>query len=214
MMDHRNLSLAEQVFERLENEILSGVYQRGELLTEMKLVSDLGVSRTPIREALHRLEQERLIETSQKGFLVLGVTQQDLADIFEIREKIEGAASRLAAEKITDEHLAQLRETLELQEFYVARHDADHIKSYDSQFHKLIYRFSGSSVYYDTLIPLHKKVQKYRKASVENESRAVQSAKEHRVIFEAIAAHDGKKAEQYTIEHIVNAANHILKRGY
>ena len=214
MMDHRNLSLAEQVFERLENEILSGVYQRGELLTEMKLVSDLGVSRTPIREALHRLEQERLIETSQKGFLVLGVTQQDLADIFEIREKIEGVASRLAAEKITDEQLAQLRETLELQEFYVARHDADHIKSYDSQFHKLIYRFSGSSVYYDTLIPLHKKVQKYRKASVENESRAVQSAKEHRVIFEAIAAHDGKKAEQYTIEHIVNAANHILKRGY
>ena len=214
MMDHRNLSLAEQVFERLENEILSGVYPRGELLTEMKLVSDLGVSRTPIREALHRLEQERLIETSQKGFLVLGVTQQDLADIFEIREKIEGVASRLAAEKITDEQLAQLRETLELQEFYVARHDADHIKSYDSQFHKLIYRFSGSSVYYDTLIPLHKKVQKYRKASVENESRAVQSAKEHRVIFEAIAAHDGKKAEQYTIEHIVNAANHILKRGY
>ena len=214
MIDHRTLSLAEQVFERLENEILSGVYQRGELLTEMKLVSDLGVSRTPIREALHRLEQERLIETSQKGFLVLGVTQQDLADIFEIREKIEGVASRLAAEKITEEQLAQLRETLELQEFYVARHDADHIKSYDSQFHKLIYRFSGSSVYYDTLIPLHKKVQKYRKASVENESRAVQSAKEHRVIFEAIAAHDGKKAEQYTIEHIVNAANHILKRGY
>ena len=214
MMDHRSISLAEQVFDRLENEILSGFYQRGELLTEMKLVTDLGVSRTPIREALHRLEQERLIEITQKGFLVLGVTLQDLADIFEIREKIEGMASRLAAEKITDEQLAELRETLELQEFYVARHDADHIKSYDSQFHKLIYRFSGSSVYYDTLIPLHKKVQKYRKASVENESRAVQSAKEHRVIFEAIAAHDGEKAEQFTVAHIVNAANHILKRGY
>ena len=214
MMDHRSISLAEQVFDRLENEILSGFYQRGELLTEMKLVTDLGVSRTPIREALHRLEQERLIEITQKGFLVLGVTLQDLADIFEIREKIEGMASRLAAGKITDEQLAELRETLELQEFYVARHDADHIKSYDSQFHKLIYRFSGSSVYYDTLIPLHKKVQKYRKASVENESRAVQSAKEHRVIFEAIAAHDGEKAEQFTVAHIVNAANHILKRGY
>ncbi len=213
-MDHRSISLAEQVFDRLENEILSGFYQRGELLTEMKLVTDLGVSRTPIREALHRLEQERLIEITQKGFLVLGVTLQDLADIFEIREKIEGMASRLAAAKITDEQLAELRETLELQEFYVARHDADHIKSYDSQFHKLIYRFSGSSVYYDTLIPLHKKVQKYRKASVENESRAVQSAKEHRIIFEAIAAHDGEKAEQFTVAHIVNAANHILKRGY
>ena len=213
IMDHRTISLAEQVFDRLENEILSGFYQRGELLTEMKLVADLGVSRTPIREALHRLEQEHLIEITQKGFLVLGVTQEDLADIFEIREKIEGVASRLAAERITDEQLAQLRETLELQEFYVSRHDADHIKSYDSQFHKLIYKFSGSSVYCDTLIPLHKKVQKYRKASVENKSRAVQSAKEHRVIYEAIAMHDGAKAEQYTVEHIVNAANHILNRG-
>lgn len=211
--DHRTISLAEQVFDRLENEILSGFYQRGELLTEMKLVSDLGVSRTPIREALHRLEQEHLIDITQKGFLVLGVTKEDLADIFEIREKIEGIASRLAAERITDEQLAELRETLELQEFYVPRKDADHIKTYDSKFHKLIYRFSGSSVYYDTLMPLHKKVQKYRKASVENESRAVQSAKEHRIIFEAIAAHDGAKAEEYTVTHIVNAANHILNRG-
>ncbi|MBE6530262.1 MAG: GntR family transcriptional regulator [Ruminococcaceae bacterium] len=211
--DHRTISLAERVFDRLENEILSGFYQRGELLTEMKLVSDLGVSRTPIREALHRLEQEHLIDITQKGFLVLGVTKEDLADIFEIREKIEGIASRLAAERITEEQLAELRETLELQEFYVPRKDADHIKTYDSQFHRLIYRFSGSSVYYDTLMPLHKKVQKYRKASVENESRAVQSAKEHRIIFEAIAAHDGVKAEEYTVAHIVNAANHILNRG-
>ena len=212
-IEHKSISLAEQVFDRLENEILSGFYQRGELLTEMKLVSDLGVSRTPIREALHRLEQEHLIDITQKGFLVLGVTQNDLKDIFEIREKIEGIASKMAAERITEEQLAQLRETLELQEFYVPRKDADHIKYYDSNFHKLIYRFSGSSVYYDTLMPLHKKVQKYRKASVENESRAIQSAKEHRVIFEAIAAHDGVKAERYTVEHIVNAANHILKRG-
>lgn len=212
-MEHRTISLAEQVFDRLENEILSGIYPRGEVLTEMKLVADLGVSRTPIREALHRLEQEHIIETTQKGFLVLGVTQQDLMDIFEIRERIEGIASRMAAEIITDAQLAELREALELQEFYVPRHDADHIKIYDSRFHQLIYRFSGSSVFFDTLMPLHKKVQKYRKASVENESRAVQSATEHRAIFEAIAAHNADLAEKYTVEHIVNAANHILKRG-
>lgn len=212
-MEHRTISLAEQVFDRLENEILSGIYPRGEVLTEMKLVADLGVSRTTIREALHRLEQEHIIETTQKGFLVLGVTQQDLMDIFEIRERIEGIASRMAAEIITDAQLAELREALELQEFYVPRHDADHIKIYDSRFHQLIYRFSGSSVFFDTLMPLHKKVQKYRKASVENESRAVQSATEHRAIFEAIAAHNADLAEKYTVEHIVNAANHILKRG-
>lgn len=212
-MEHKTISLAEQVFDRLENEILSGKYGRGEILTEMMLVSDLGVSRTPIREALHRLEQEHIIENTQKGFLVLGVTQQNLMDIFEIRIRIEGLASRMAAERITDEQITELRETLELQEFYVQRHDADHIKLYDSRFHQLIYRFCGSSVFYDTLVPLHRKVQKFRKASVENKSRAQQSAIEHRAIFEAIAAHDAARAEQVTIDHITNAANHILKRG-
>lgn len=212
-MEHKSISLAEQVFERLESEILSGNYQHGEVLTEMKLVSDLGVSRTPIREALHRLEQEHIVETTQKGVLVLGVTKQDLMDIFEIRLRIEGIASRMAAEVIRDDQLAELRETLELQEFYVPRHDADRIKFYDSRFHQLIYRFSGSSVFYDTLLHLHKKVQKYRKASVENQSRAEQSAREHRRIFEAIAAHDADLADKTTTEHIRNAAKHILERG-
>lgn len=211
-MEHKTISLAEQVFDRLEGEILSGKYQKGELLTELKLVSDLGVSRTPIREALHRLEQEHIVEISPKGILIVGVTKRDLEDIFTLRLKIEGLASRAAALRVTEEEIKELSETLELQEFYVPRHDADHIKAYDSKFHQLIYRFSGSSVYYDTMMPLHKKVQKFRKASVENQSRAVESAREHRAIYEAIAAHDADLAEKYTYEHIRNAADHILKR--
>ncbi len=209
MWEHRTLSLAEQVFDRIENEILSGKYQRGEMLTEMKLVSDLGVSRTPVREALHRLEQEHLVDISPKGILVVGVTQKDLEDIFAIRLRIEGMASAEAARHITGEELAELRETLELQEFYVPKKDADHIKGMDSKFHQLIYRFSGSAVLNDTLLPLHKKVQKYRRASVENESRAIQSAKEHRAVYEAIAAHDPELADRRTYEHISNAAAHI-----
>ena len=212
-MEHKTISLAEQVFERLESEILSGKYQRGEILTEMKLVSDLGVSRTPIREALRRLEQEHIIDVTGKGILILGVTQKDLEDIFNIRIRIEGMASSEAAKRITPEQLEELRETLELQEFYVTKKDADRIKVMDSKFHQLVYQFSGSAVYYDTLIPLHKKVQKYRKASVQNESRATQSAKEHRAIFEAIEAHNAELAESYTIAHIQNARDHILNRG-
>ena len=107
MAEYRTLSLAEQVFERLESEILSGKYQRGQVITEMKLVSDLGVSRTPVREALHRLEQEHLVEISPKGILVVGVTQKDLEDIFAIRLKIEGLASAAAAKRITDEELSE-----------------------------------------------------------------------------------------------------------
>ena len=111
--------------------------------------------------------------------------------------------------RATDEQLAELLETVELQEFYVPRKDADHIKGLDSKFHSLLYKFSGSAILNDTLLPLHKKVQKYRKASVENQSRAAHSAKEHRAIYEAIAAHDADLAEQRTYEHILNAANHI-----
>ncbi len=212
MLEHKTISLAEQVFERLETEILSGNYQKGEILTEMKLVQDLGVSRTPIREALRRLEQEHIIEVTSRGIVILGVTQKDLEDIFNLRIRIEGMVSYETALHITDEQLRELRETLELQEFYVSKKDADRIKVMDSKFHQLLYRFSGSSVYYDALIPLHKKVQKYRRVSVENEDRAKQSAREHRAIFEAVAAHDAALAEQHTVEHIKNAKDHILGR--
>ena len=212
MLEHKTISLAEQVFERLENEILSGKYQRGEILTEMKLVQDLGVSRTPIREALRRLEQEHIIEIKTKGIVILGVTRKDLEDIFNLRVRIEGMASYAATKNITKEELDELRETLELQEFYVQKGDAVHIKVMDSKFHQLIYRFSGSTVYYDALMPLHKKVKKYRKASVENEERAHQSAREHRSIYEAIASGDAELAEKYTVEHIQNAMDHILEK--
>ena len=212
MLEHKTISLAEQVFDRLENDILTGKYQRGEVLTELKLVTDLGVSRTPVREALHRLEQEHVIEITQKGILILGVTEQDLKDIFAIRLRIEGMASALATQNMTAEELADLQETLELQEFYVGKQDPERIKTMDSRFHQLIYRYCGSSVLNDTLLPLHKKVQKYRRASVEDHSRAEQSAREHRAIFEAIAARDAALAEKYTTEHIANAADHILNK--
>ena len=212
MLEHKTISLAEQVFERLENDILTGKYQRGEILTELKLVADLGVSRTPVREALHRLEQEHIIEITPKGILILGVTEQDLKDIFAIRLRIEGLASHCAAENMTTEQLAELKETLELQEFYVGKQDPERIKTMDSKFHQLIYRYCGSAVLNDTLLPLHKKVQKYRRASVEDNSRAQQSAREHRSIFEAIEAKNTALAEKYTTEHIANAADHILNK--
>ena len=212
MLEHKTISLAEQVFDRLENDILIGKYQRGEVLTELKLVSDLGVSRTPVREALHRLEQEHVIEITSKGILILGVTENDLEDIFAISLRIEGMASAFAARNMNADQLAELKEMLELQEFYVGKQDPERIKTMDSKFHQLIYRYCGSAVLNDTLLPLHKKVQKYRRASVEDNARAQQSAREHRAIFEAIEARNEELAEKYTTEHIANAANHILKK--
>ena len=128
MIEHKTVSLADQVFEHLENDILSGKYQRGEILTESKLSAELGVSRTPIREALRRLGQEHIIEESGKGSVVLGISEGDLRDIFLIREKVEGLAAAQAAERCSKEQLDKLRETVELQEFYVEKHDAEQIK--------------------------------------------------------------------------------------
>ena len=210
-MEHKTISLAEQVFERLEKDILSGVYTRGEVLTEMRLCVDLDVSRTPIREALRRLEQEHIIEITGKGIVVLGVTEEDLRDIYDIRLEVEGYAAARAASCITDEELLELRDALELQEFYVQKKDAERIRLMDSRFHELVYRYTHSTVYFDTLMPLLKKVQKHRKKSVENNSRAHSSLEEHREIFAAIAARDADAAEKAMLKHVNNARNHIIK---
>ena len=212
MIEHKTVSLADQVFEHLETDILSGKYQRGEILTEAKLCQELGVSRTPVREALRRLGQEHIIEESTKGSIVIGISERDLEDIFMIRESVEGLAAEVAAKSRTADQLNELRHTLELQEFYLSKMDSEQIKIMDNRFHELIYKSCGGITFYDTLEPLHKKIQKYRKAAVNNKSRATASVEEHKKIFEAIAAGDGESARKYTVKHIKNAHNHIIGR--
>lgn len=211
MLTHKTVSLADQVFEHIEKDILSGEYQRGEIITESKLSAELGVSRTPIREALRRLSQEHLIEESGKGSVVIGISEKDLDDIFLIRKQLECMAASMAAKNHTPEQLAELKEILELQEFYVAKADTDHVKYMDNKFHRILYKLTGSTVFYDTLVPLHKKIQKYRKASLQSGSRAEASVLEHRKIYEAIASCDEKLAYKTVLEHIENAYNHIKK---
>ena len=130
-------SLADKVFKKLEEEILNGALKAGENLTELRISARLGVSRTPVREAIHRLEQEGLVQlTPNKGAVVVGVSEKDLRDIYDIRMKLEGLASRWAAEQITEEDAKSLRDILELQEFYTAKGDLDQLRNLDSQFHE------------------------------------------------------------------------------
>ena len=212
MIEHKTISLADQVFDHLENDILSGKYQRGEILTESKLSAELGVSRTPIREALRRLEQEHIIEESGKGSVVIGITEKDLEDIFMIRKSLECQVAALAAKNRTEEQLKQLREALEFQEFYLNKKAPDQIKLMDSRFHETLYKLSGSTAFYDTLVPLHKKIQKYRRASVTNSSRAEASVAEHRKIYEAIESQNTALAAKYASEHVENAYKHIMRK--
>ena len=211
-VEYKTVSLADQVFERLEAEILSGKYQRGEVVTELQLCAELGVSRTPVREALRRLSQEHLIEESPRGTVVLGVVRKDFEDMCAIRLRIEGLAVRGFIDNLTDDSLRQLREAVEFQEFYLNKSDPDHIKAMDSRFHELIYQNCGSAILCDTLSPLHKKVQKFRRLSIEQAGRAETSVREHRAIYEAIAEKDADLAERLMNEHIGNAMQTIIEK--
>lgn len=209
---HKTVSLADQVFERLELDILTGNYEHGEILTETRLVSDLGVSRTPVREALNRLEAENLVRDTGKGLEVLGITLEDMKDIFEIRHSVEPMAAKRVAERITDEQLTELRDILDLQEFYLNKNNPGQIREADSSFHEKLYEFCDSPVLAEVLRPLHKKVQKYRLVSVSNHGHALLSVEEHRTILKALELHDGEAAAKAVYNHVIHAESRILDR--
>ena len=133
--EHRSVSLADQIFERLEKDILVGKFERGEILTEMKLSEMLGVSRTPIREAMRRLEQEHIVKATPKGSMVVGISPTDIESIYEMRLRIEGLAARYAAKNATEEELKALNDILELQSFYIDKNHQG--KGYGKQSAKL-----------------------------------------------------------------------------
>ena len=210
MKNFRTASLADQVFEKIEDDIIYGVYRRGEILTELKLAEALGVSRTPIREALRRLEQERMIEDSGKGSVVLGITKDDLLDIMDIRIRVEGLASYYAAKNITQEGIDQLNHLTDLQEFYHSKGDIGRLQSVDDEFHVTIYTLSHRNVIMDTLLPLHRKTRLYRKISMEDNTRSPKTLQEHREIAQAIINGDADLAKVLTKKHIENAKNHMM----
>ena len=210
MRNYKSTSLADQVFDKLENDIIQGVYKRGELLTELKLVEQLGVSRTPIREALRRLEQERLIEDTGKGSRVLGITEEDLQDIMNIRERIEGLAAYYAAKNLTAEGLKELSHIVDLQEFYFSKQDKEHLRQVDDAFHDMICTLSGRSVIADTLIPLMRKTRRYRRVAIDNWDRTTDTMKQHKQLYEAIAAGNAELAQELATAHIIHAKEHMI----
>ena len=210
MIDYKTVSLSDQVFDKLETDILSGKYQRGQIVTELQLCSELGVSRTPVREALRRLFQEHLIEDTPKGTMVLGITPKDYLDMSEIRLRIEELAVRGFVATASQDSLKELKEAVDFQEFYLTRGDVDHLRALDGRFHEIIYAGCGSRVLQDTLAPLHKKIQQYRHNALQAPLRARNSVQEHKAILEAIIAHDADGAVEYMKQHIGNAMHRAL----
>ena len=145
MIHQGSASLEARVYNELQNAILSEEFKKGESLTEHFLTEKLGVSRTPVRSALQRLAEEGLVSLiPNRGAVVIGITKEDLVDIYKIRMRLEGLASAMAAQNITDEYKKKLSETVALSEFYIQRRDPERLKELDTLFHHMIYEASGS----------------------------------------------------------------------
>lgn len=211
IVDNFAKSLEESVYYNLEEEILGGELKKGDTLTETSLSKRLGVSRTPLRGALHRLAEEGLIEIiPNKGAVVIGVTSEDLVDIYKIRMRLEGLASREAALRISDEDKRRLADSVELSEFYIRKRDAEHLKELDSEFHNIIYRASGNRLLSKTLSELHRNIKAYRKLSLSVPERLESSVSEHREILSAIERGDADEADRLTLAHIEAALDNLL----
>ena len=179
----------------------------------MQLCAELGVSRTPVREALRRLFQEHLVEDTPKGTMVLGITPKDYRDMSEIRLRIEELAVKGFVKNADEESMKALKEAVDFQEFYLSREDVDQLKALDGRFHEIIYAGCGSMILKDTLSPLHKKIQQYRRNALRTKERASHSVREHREIFEAIRSGDANLAAERMQQHILNAMDRALSDG-
>lgn len=204
-------SLRIRVFNAIEDAILNGEYKEGESLNELKLSSELGVSRTPVREALMQLELEGLVNNiPNKGAVVVGVSEKDIEDVYAIRMSIEGLAAKLCAEKITDDELKALEKIVDLQEFYLIKNNTEQIWKLDGDFHKIIYESSRSRPLRYMLSNFHNYIKSARDISIQTAGRAEKTVAEHKAILEAIRSKNGPLAESLTAEHIRNAKNNLI----
>lgn len=206
IIDTETLSLEDKVHAALEEEILTGKLERGSVLREIPLAKRLNASRTPVRGALHRLAEDGLIELhANRGAVVLGITAEDIEDIYAMRIRLEGLAARLAAERISEESLRELISKVELSEFYLSKMNDEMQSRLDSEFHSIIFRSSGSRHLCKTLSELHKNIKAYRRVSLSRPRRAEEAVAEHREILSAIISGNADEAERLTAIHLRNA---------
>ena len=204
-----NYSLRGKVFNRLREDILNGKYEENEELKEVAIGQELGVSRTPVREAFRQLELEGLIQIiPNKGAYVTGITPKDVHDIYMIRSSLEGMCARLATENITKEQMEEMEENVYLASFHASKGHMDQLAELDNRFHHILYEACDSKMLQNLLQDFHQYVIRIRKKTLAT-SRGVESNKEHKLIMEAIKAKDKDKAERLANQHIVNAYDNI-----
>jgi DNA-binding GntR family transcriptional regulator len=203
--------LRELVFESLREAIISGMLRPSERLMEIQLAEEMGVSRTPVREAIRKLELEGLVVMiPRKGAYVAGMSIKDIADVFEIRGALEGLAAELASERATDEELEVMERYLVKISEEIESGDLSKVVETDTDFHTLIYEASRNARLSQIINNLREQIQRFRTTSLSFPGRMKVALEEHRKIVEALSSRDGELARKLAQEHIENAENTMM----
>jgi DNA-binding GntR family transcriptional regulator len=207
-----NRSLTAIIFERVREDILSGKYVNGDKIVEAKLAEELGVSRTPVREALKQLELDGLVESlPNRGVIVKGITDQDIEDIYSIRLAIEAIAARWAVERMEDSEVEQLKEIYDLMEFYTFKEDVQKTFELNTKFHETMYRGTKSRYLEHVLKDFQLFIKSTRNESLKSEGRIDRALEEHKRILDAFFNRDPEQAVEAIVGHLVNSRNNVSK---
>ena len=207
------LPLRDVVFNTLRDAILTGKLVPGERLMENQLAEKLGVSRTPVREALRMLELENLVElVPRKGAQVLDMSEKDITNILEVRSALEGLATSLACKKMTKEDLQQLKNMEVDFEKAVADNDVEHFVDIDEDFHDLIFAATENDKLINIFRNLRIQLYRYRMAQAKNNETSMSTiVAHHRSIIRAIENHDAEEGASIAQGHIKYQTESILR---
>lgn len=205
-------SLTTLIFDRVRDEIINGDYNPGDKLIENRLAKELGVSRTPVREALKQLELDGLVESiPNRGVIVKGISDQDIYDIYTVRISIETIAARWAVERMTEKDLEELEEIYDLMEFFTSKKNAKRIFELNTEFHEKIYSSTKSRFLENILRDFQLFIKSTRLESLKTEGRLDKALNEHKEILNALKDRDADLACEYIKEHIQTARKNVNK---
>lgn len=204
--------LREIVCENLRDAIKKGVLEPGERLMEVQIADELGISRTPVREAIRKLEQEGyVIMMPRRGTYVADVSVSDIKEIFEIRTALESLATGLAARRIEPDEIEKLQNLLNEIEEYIAQGDMDKIVETDIKFHELLYQVSRNERLAAIISNLKEQLSRFRTLSMSYPGRLQETFEEHSEMVEAIADGDVSAARDAAERHMEHAEETLLK---
>lgn len=201
--------LREAVFEAVRDAIISGVLSPGERLMEVQLAEEMGVSRTPVREAIRKLETEGFIAMMpHKGAYVAGISAKDILDVFEVRAALEALAARLAAARITEEELDKLRGAITKTD---NMQNIEAVVASDTGFHNIIYQASRNEKLMQFIAHLKEQMKRFRTTSLAMPGRTEIASQEHEQIMKALADRNADLAADLSRQHIEKAENSVMQ---